>query len=272
MKNQIKHEDESKKIAASAKKANLKSWLLVGLFLFVRFFFMEHFAIPSSSMTPTLITGDIIFIKKSQYAWSRLSIPFGGYLPFAKHGIRLHAPQRGDIVVFTLERDPAKYYVKRIVGIEGDYVQMKNAVLHINDQPCKMELVKNFTFVNDAGKTETGGMYRITLPNSTTSYTIYRNKPIGEGGIDNTLKFKVPKGHVWVQGDFNTDSADSFSTHFMGPIPNHWLVGRVFFVLMGSNSRTYTEQSWIKWVPQIPWRIFMWVKCFNLQRLFVITK
>lgn len=261
------------------KRRKRNSWIIFGAFLLMRFFVVEHFMVPSSSMTPTLITGDIILIKKYNYAWSRLSIPFGGYLPFAKQGLRLGKPRHGDVAVFIMLREPAKYYVKRIVAVAGDYVQMKEGVLYINKEPVKMELVGDFKFKNDEGQDETGQEYRITLPESTAcknvnggkakQYTVYRNKPFGLGHIDNTLEFKVPDGHVWVQGDYHTGSADSFSTHFMGPISLNELVGKPFFVLYSTNSRTAIEPNWIKWLLQLPWRILVSIKDTNFKRICI---
>ena len=270
MKKNINNMDEHQLAVHKRKKKN--SWIIFGVFVFIRIFFIEHFAVPSSSMTPTLITGDIILIKKYAYSWSRLSIPLGGFLPF-KNAIVLNKPKRGDIAVFVLDRDSSTYYVKRIVALEGDWVQMKNGVLHVNKQPVKFEFVKNFTFRNDEGKTETGGEYRVTMPfESNREYTVYRNEQIGMGHIDNTLEFKVPPGHVWVQGDFHTGSADSFSPHFMGPIPVSRLVGKPFFVLYGTNSRIAQESNWTKWVVQLPWRLLVALKETNLKRFFVCVK
>lgn len=263
------------------KRRNKIGNIIFAMFVIARFFLVEHFMVPSSSMTPTLITGDIILIKKYSYAWSRLSIPFGGFLPFAKEGIKLGKPRHGDIAVFIMLREPSKYYVKRVVALEGDYVQMKDGVLHVNKEPCKMELVGDFKFRNDAGEWETGQKYLVTMPEATTgvdkngnkkmakSYTVYRNQPFGLGHIDNTLEFKVPKGHVWMQGDFHTGSSDSFNTHFMGPIPTTELVGKPFFVLYSTNSRISTEPSWIKWIIQLPWRILVALKDTNFNRLCI---
>lgn len=270
MKKSVQNMDPNELAIHKRKKRN--SWIIFSAFLFVRFFCVEHFAVPSSSMTPTLITGDIILIKKYVYSWSRLSVPYGGFLPFKKK-ITLAKPQYGDIAVFVLARDPATYYVKRIVALEGDTVQMKDGILHVNGQGVKFEFVKTFKFRNDAGKDEVGEEYKVTMPFAKNKeYTVYRNQPIGMGHIDTTLEFKVPKGYVWVQGDFHTGSADSFNPHFMGPIPMDRLVGKPFFVLYGTNSRLAQENNWARWVIQLPWRVLIAVKDTNLKRFFVSVK
>jgi len=253
---------------AKHKRMKRNSWIVFGLLVFIRFFFFEHYMVPSSSMTPTLLTGDIIFIKKYEFGWSRLSVPYGGYLPF-KNRIELGKPKYGDMAVFVLSRDPSTYYVKRVVALEGDRVQIKNAVLHVNDQPVKFDYVGKFTFRNDAGKMETGFEYRITMPFAKNkTYTVYRNAPIGLGHIDNTPEFKVPKGYVWVQGDFHTGSADSFSPSFFGgPISIDRLVGKPVFVLYGSNARLPQESNLVLWLIQLPWRVLVSLKDTNFKRI-----
>lgn len=266
------HVDEHGLAMQKRKKRN--SWIIFGVFLFMRFFFVEHFAVPSSSMTSTLLTGDIILIKKYCYSWSRLSIPFGGYLPFKKRLI-LGKPKYGDIAVFVLNRDPSTYYVKRIVALAGDRVQMVKGVLSVNGIPVNFAMVSKFTFRNDAGQYETGENWKISMPfaknknGDSKEYTVYRNEPIGKGHIDDTLEFVVPKGHVWVQGDFHTGSADSFSPHFMGPIPEECLVGKPFFVIYGTNSRLSQESNWGVWIIQLPWRVLVALKNTNFKRIFV---
>lgn len=258
---------------AKIESKKKSSWLFISAFLFFRFFIIEHFAVPSCSMTSTLLTGDIILIKKYAYAASRQSLPFGGYLPIWKTGIRFGQPQYADIAVFTLPRDPATYYVKRIVGLPGDTVQMKDGILHINGKKCGMKFVAPFTFRSDAGKWETGKNFEIEIPFPPhRKYVVYRDKPFGQGHVDNTPVFKIPPGHVWVQGDYNSGSDDSFNPHFMGPIPIENLSGTVFFVLYGTNSRLPAEQSWAKWVAQLPWRIFVALKETNFSRICISVK
>jgi signal peptidase I len=249
------------------KKSNGVWWVVA--FLVFRFFIIEHFAVPSSSMTPTLLTGDIILIKKYAYSYSRQSLPFGGYLPFWKQGIKLGSPTYGDVVVFTLPRDPSTYYVKRVVGLPGDRVQMIDGNLYVNGQLCNMKFDSNFTFRTDAGEYETGKKYQRTFYENKKQYHIFRDKPFGSGHIDNTLDFTVKDNCVWLAGDYATGSRDSFDTHFMGSVPIENLSGKVFFVLYGTNSRLKPESSWIKWIIQLPWRILVALKETNFKRIGV---
>ena len=262
------------KLSPQEKKLRRKKIenIITVIYLFIRFFFFEHFMIPSSSMTPTLRTGDLVFIKKYTFSWSRNSILLGGYLPFWKEGIKLGRAQRGQMAVFTLERDPKVYYVKRIVAIGGDRVQVKDGVLHINGQPSKMELIEETEFLNDYGKMEKVKKYKVTLPIAPfKEYYIIRNKEIGEGSHDNTPEYTVPEGKVWLQGDFNTGSADSFSTYMKGAVPENRLVGTPFFILWNTNSRLPTENNWAIWIMQLPWRILYAFKETNTKRYCVFV-
>ena len=103
--------------------------------MIIRTFAYEPFNIPSGSMVPTLLIGDYLFVSKFSFGYSRYSLPFGLklfsgriYLPFS------HLPQRGDVTVFKLPTDPSIDYIKRIVGLPGDHIQMRHGELYINDQ------------------------------------------------------------------------------------------------------------------------------------------
>ncbi len=258
--------------AEEKKRKNRNNNILLGLLILIRIFFFEHFFVPSSSMTPTLITGDIVFAKKYAFSWNRMSIPFGMYLPFLKKGIKLNDYKRGDVGVFVLKKDPKIYYVKRIVGLEGDLVQMINGVLHINGKASKMTYIDEFTFKNDQGNMETGQKWEVALPDSDVKYFVYRNQPFGQGHIDNTLEYEVPKGHLWVQGDFHTGSADSFCPHIIGPVEDNAFVGKPCYVLIGTNSRLQNEPSWIKWIAQLPYRLLIAFKEINFERFSRFVK
>src|SRR5580698_10582973 len=112
--------------------------------LFIRTFFYEPFSIPSASMVPTLLVGDYLFVSKFSYGYSRYSLPLG--LPLIPGPGRLffRSPQRGDVVVFKLPRDPSVDFIKRLIGLPGDRIQMKNNVLYINDVPVQMQRIDPF--------------------------------------------------------------------------------------------------------------------------------
>ncbi len=131
--------------------------------LFIRTFFYEPFCIPSASMVPTLLVGDYLFVSKFSYGYSRYSLPLG--LPLFSGRIFFNAPHRGDVVVFKLpcsfpqldaasaaiyaaRCDPSTDFIKRIVGLPGDKIQMKDGILNINGQPIKRDRRATY-FFND---------------------------------------------------------------------------------------------------------------------------
>src|SRR5581483_8513060 len=116
------------------------------LALFIRVFLYQPFDIPSGSMIPTLRIGDYLFVEKYAYGYSRYSFPFGPDLFSGR--IFGSDPERGDVVVFKLPSDPSTDYIKRIVGLPGDHIQMKGGVLWINGQPVKRERVADYVDEN----------------------------------------------------------------------------------------------------------------------------
>jgi signal peptidase I len=208
-------------------------------------------------MTPTLRTGDIVLLKKYAFRYSRLSILLGAYLPFFKKGIELNKPQRGQMAAFIMpEKYPKwKYFTKRIVGLPGDYVQMKDGVLQINHKPCKMKWIRQTKIRSDNDKWEIGDEYEVTLPIPPyKSYHIYRSKNF-KASRDNTPCFKVPEGTVWVCGD-NCSALDNFAPEQWKPVKQENLIGEPVFVVANSMSRWQSEQtdSWGLWILQLPWR------------------
>src|SRR3984957_19785368 len=137
--------------------------------LFIRTFFYEPFSIPSASMVPTLLIGDYLFVSKFSYGYSRYSMPLG--LPLIPGPTRLFArpPQRGDVAVFKQPRDPSVDFIKRIVGLPGDTLQMKDGVLNINDKPVTLQRVQDYYYAapyfRDPGcRTGNYPQYMETLP------------------------------------------------------------------------------------------------------------
>src|SRR5438034_2545309 len=111
--------------------------------LVIRTFFFQPFNIPSGSMKATLLVGDYLFVSKYSYGYSQYSLPLSPPL-FSGRLMVLSQPERGDIVVFRLPKDDSTDYIKRVIGLPGDRIQMIDGILHINGQPLKRERIAHF--------------------------------------------------------------------------------------------------------------------------------
>ena len=193
------------------------------LFLF-RVFLFQPFNIPSGSMMPSLIVGDFVFAAKYAYGYSRYSLP---YSPSWLSGrVFASEPERGDVVVFRLPKDPNINYVKRVVGLPGDRIQMKQGQLFINERAVSRARLSD-SLNADACGLDPGAKvkrWRETLPNG-VSYETY--DCIDNGFYDNTNVYTVPDGHFFALGDNRDNSTDSRVMSAMGYVPMDHLVGRV---------------------------------------------
>jgi len=145
--------------------------LLIALFL--RTFLFQPFNIPSGSMKSTLLVGDYLFVSKYSYGYSRYSFPFG--LAPIEGRIFASDPERGDIVVFKNPHDK-RDFIKRVIGLPGDRIQMIQGTLHINGKPVRLEYVDDFVDTDDYGRAERLFRYKETLPNG-VSYLTLRKCP-----------------------------------------------------------------------------------------------
>jgi signal peptidase I len=195
------------------------------LAMVVRVFFYQPFNIPSGSMKQTLLVGDYLFVSKLAYGYSRYSFPgslnlFSGRLFYAE-------PKRGDVAVFRLPRDPSVDYIKRVIGLPGDEIQMRRGVLHINGKAVpKVRLKEDFETREDGGPRMKIPVYEETLPNG-VKYRVLDIDPNGQ--LDNTEVFKVPAGHYFMMGDNRDNSSDS---RVWGQVPERDIVGKAFAVWM----------------------------------------
>jgi signal peptidase I len=194
--------------------------LLVSIPLLIRTFAFEPFNSPSGSMAPTLVVGDYFFVSKYRYGYSRYSLPFSPAL-FAGRIIG-REPERGDVVVFRQLRNPSVDFVKRIVGLPGDSVQVSAGVLQINGQSVLRDPLGDFL---DAESMLRVKRWRETLPNG-VSYEVLDD---GKGFLENTGVYVVPAGRYFMMGDHRENSADSRLPESQGggSVPYENLVGRV---------------------------------------------
>jgi signal peptidase I len=212
----------------------------------IRTFLFQPFNIPSTSMEETLLVGDYLFVSKFSYGYSKHSFP---YSPEVMGGrVWAAEPERGDVAVFRLPARPWEDYIKRVVGMPGDRIQMIDGVLHINGSPCKLERVDDFVQVTAYGE-ERVPRYRETLPNGVQYYVLDREPD--KSGADNTQEFVVPPGHYFMMGDNRDNSNDSrIPESGVGFVPSENLVGRADIIFFSTDGSAQIWEVW-KW----PWAI-----------------
>lgn len=203
----------------------------------IRTFLYEPFNIPSGSMKPTLLVGDYLFVSKLSYGYSRYSLPLS--LPLIPGRILFSPPERGDVVVFKLPSDNSTDYIKRIVGLPGDRIQVRGGILHINGEPVKRRRIEDFS-------SEEGGrgipQFIETLPNG-REHRILETSDFQSA--DNTPEFLVPADHYFAMGDNRDNSRDS-RFYEVGPIPAVNLVGRAEILFFSHNDSAALWEVW-KW-------------------------
>jgi len=213
----------------------------VAIAITIRIFAYEPFNIPSGSMIPTLLVGDYLFVSKFSYGYSRYSLPWG--LPWISGRIFVGLPERGDVAVFKLPRDNKTDYIKRLIGLPGDTIQVIHGILHINGEPVQREKVAEVkdphSGYNSAQVTE----YIETLPNG-------RKHRIWERGdeelLDNTPVYTVPENHYFAMGDNRDSSQDSRVINAVGYVPFENLVGRAEFLFFSHDDSARLWEIW-KW-------------------------
>lgn len=210
--------------------------LLIALSL--RTLLFQPFSIPSSSMVPTLLIGDYLFVSKSAYGFSHQSLPFRPKIFEGR--IMAKQPERGDVIVFNNQLDQNKDYIKRLIGLPGDRIQMISGVLHINGKAVKMESAGFHTETLSNGVIIRQPKYIETLPNG-RSYEILDTKP--RGHYDNTREFVVREGHYFFMGDNRDNSSDS-RTHLVQQVPFEMLVGEAKIVFISTNGFFLNPLDW----------------------------
>ena len=220
----------------------------------IRVLLFQPFTIPSASMEPTLFQGDYIIVSKFSYGLSRHSLPLSPGL--FKGRIFGRQPHRGDVVVFKLPRDNHTDYIKRLIGLPGDRVQVKAGVVWLNGKPLKRQALEPTTDTSPFGFQRTAFRYRETMPNGGPSYVTYAYGSDSE--VDNTGVYVVPAGHYFMMGDNRDNSEDSrFPTETgVGYVPFENLEGKAEMILLSWNDQASILKPWTWFTDARPSRFF----------------
>ncbi|PKQ09319.1 MAG: signal peptidase I [Alphaproteobacteria bacterium HGW-Alphaproteobacteria-12] len=222
--------------------------------LVIRAFLFQPFFIPSSSMESTLLVGDYLFVAKYSYGYSRHSLPFSP--PLFSGRIAGMAPDRGDIAVFKQPIDNRTDFIKRVIGLPGDTVQMKEGILYLNDKAVPRARVDDFIYRDGGGNVRRIPQYRETLPNGVSYITLDMSR---NSVLDNTGLYIVPEGHYFMMGDNRDNSSDSRVPSSVGYVPFENLVGKAEIIFFSADGSASFLQFW-KWPSAIRWdRIGKWV-------------
>ncbi|MFC3218010.1 signal peptidase I [Tianweitania populi] len=213
------------------------------LALIIRTLFFQPFSIPSGSMRPTLLEGDYLFVTKWAYGYSKHSLPFSPNLFEGR--IWGSQPERGDVVVFKYPPNPALDYIKRVIGLPGDRIQVRRGVLYINDQAVPREQVGQINNPDITEENRPVDVYRETLPNG-VSYNTLDLSPNAVG--DDTREFVVPPAHYFMMGDNRDNSTDSRFT--VGYVPEENLVGRANIIFFSIADGASPLEIW-KWPTEL---------------------
>lgn len=242
--------DKASKKHDSALWENIKVIIQALLLaMVIRTVFFQPFTIPSGSMMPTLLVGDYIFVNKFSYGYSKYSLPFSPDLFEGR--IFESEPERGDIAVFRFPPNPSIDYIKRIVGLPGDRIQMIGGVLQVNGQPVPK--VQDGVFTSDY-RMDPGTdvpVFRETLDNGVSYNTL--DQAQGTRG-DDTREFIVPEGHYFAMGDNRDNSLDS--RFDVGFVPAENLIGKASLIFFSLGNDTSFREVW-KWPANMRWdRLF----------------
>ena len=247
--------------ASSETKKFIKDLAVILPILFLVFsFWYQPFKIPSGSMMPTLLVGDFLLVDKYSYGYTndsfrmwQMTLP----LPkFAKRYCVRKKPQYGDVVVFHNPKDDNKNYIKRLIGMPGDKIQLKDGVVFINDKKCELEEADTYSLMSN-GEYQIYKRYIETLPNG-YKHVIIKYAPFGKGWLDNVGPYVVPAGHYFMMGDNRDNSSDSRVMETCGFISDENVMGQAKYLFFS------TSCSW--------WQVYAWLFDIRYERIFTKIK
>lgn len=201
-------------------------------------------------MKPGLLIGDYIFVSKYSYGYSSYSFPLGYTFDYFENRIFADKPQRGDVVVFRFTKDPSINYVKRLIGLPGDEIQVLGGILYINGK--KIERTSDGNFIEHNGDKEFE--IRQFEEQLTEEKTIKILDQYDQLKQDNTIIYKVPEGHYFFMGDNRDNSQDSRYIDDLGFVPEKNLIGKARIIFFSSSKPI--------------WKFWLWGDSLRLSRIF----
>ena len=209
--------------------------------LIIRSFLFQPFYIPSSSMEPNLLIGDRLFVSKFSYGYSRHSLPFSPKI-FNKR-IFEDKPEVGDVIVFKTPADNRTDYIKRLIGMPGDKIQIINEDLHINGIKVKKKRIENLFKIACGSEFIDANFYEETLPNGKKHISVYRKA----GSMINSDEYIVPKNHYFFMGDNRDCSKDSRYLSSVGYVNFNNFVGKAQIIFFSNNKQEGSFYKFWKW-------------------------
>jgi len=249
----------TKKAAASSAAGGafetVKTLVYAALIAFgIRTVAFEPFNIPSGSMIPTLLVGDFVFVSKFSYGYSHFSMPFSP--PIFSGRVFGRYPHRGDVVVFRNTRNTSEDWIKRVIGLPGDHIQVKQGQLYINGAEVPRVAEGDYETADGSGTHVLAQEYRESLPGGVKhdilKYSDDERNVSGELDVNNTDEYVVPDGHLFMMGDNRDNSEDSRFMNALGFVPLENVIGRAQFIFFSFDAEYPWWEFWM-WPVEVRW-------------------